>query len=95
VQYAIPLGEGTTLTPRLDYAHIGAVWGSLFQDARRGDRIEDRNILNAQLTLKTGDWSIGAYSTNLTNEHYVGAINGARRLAGAPRQYGVRASISF
>ncbi|MDF7776118.1 TonB-dependent receptor [Sphingomonas sp. AOB5] len=95
VQYAIRLGDNATLTPRLDFAHIGAVWGTLFQDAARGDRIEDRNILNAQLTLTTGDWSIAGYSTNLTNEHYVGAINGARRLAGAPRQYGVRVSRSF
>jgi iron complex outermembrane receptor protein len=63
--------------------------------SRRGDRIEDRNIVNAQLTLKTGDWSIAAYSTNLTDEHYVAAINGARRLAGAPRQYGLRVSRSF
>ena len=94
-QYAIPLGGKATLTPRIDYAHIGAVWGTLFQDAARSDRIPARDIFNAQLTLATGPWSIAAYSTNLTDEHYVGAVNGARRLAGAPRQYGVRASITF
>ena len=94
-QYAIQLGDDVTLTPRLDYAHIGAVWGTLFQNVARGDRIEARDIVNAQLTLATGDWSIAAYSTNLTDEHYVAAINGARRLAGAPRQYGLRVSRSF
>jgi iron complex outermembrane receptor protein len=94
-QYAIPLGGSATLTPRVDYAHIGQVWGTLFQNVARGDRIEARDIVNAQLTLAAGDWSIAAYSTNLTDEHYVAAINGTRRLAGAPRQYGLRVSRSF
>jgi len=94
-QYAIPLGGGAVLTPRVDYSHTGAVWATLFQNAALGDRLPARDILNAQLTLTTGDWTIGAYATNLTNEHYVAAINGTKRLAGAPRQYGVRASVSF
>ncbi|NYT41797.1 TonB-dependent receptor plug domain-containing protein [Sphingomonas sp. R-74633] len=94
-QYAISLGGDATLTPRVDYAHIGQVWGTLFQNVARGDRIEARDIVNAQLTLATGNWSIAAYSMNLTDEHYVAAINGTRRLAGAPRQYGVRVSRSF
>ena len=94
-QYAIPLGSDATLTPRVDFAHIAASWGTLFQNPLFGDRLEERNIVNGQLTLKTGDWSIAAYGTNLTNQHYVAAINGARRLAGAPRQYGLRVSRSF
>ncbi|MBQ1500519.1 MAG: TonB-dependent receptor plug domain-containing protein [Sphingomonas sp.] len=94
-QYAIALGGDATLTPRVDYAHIGAVWGTLFQNVARGDRIGARDIVNAQLTLATGPWSIAAYSTNLTDEHYVAAINGNRRLAGAPRQYGLRVSRTF
>jgi iron complex outermembrane receptor protein len=95
VQYVINLGDKTTLTPRIDYSHIDAVWGSLFQNAALGDRIQGRDIFNAQLNLVTGPWSFGAYSTNFTNQHYVGAINGIRRLAGAPRQYGLRVSRSF
>ncbi len=94
-QYAIPLGGDAVLTPRVDYSHTGAVWATLFQNVSLGDRLPARDILNAQLTLTTGDWTIGAYTTNLTDEHYVGAINGTKRLAGAPRQYGVRASVSF
>jgi iron complex outermembrane receptor protein len=94
-QYAIPLGGDMTLTPRVDFSHTGAVWATLFQNAALGDRLPARNILNTQLTLETGPWAIGAYATNLTNEHYVAAINGIRRLAGAPRQYGVRVSRSF
>ncbi|RDE07346.1 TonB-dependent receptor [Sphingomonas aracearum] len=94
-QYAIALGSEATLTPRVDYAHIAPTFGTLFQNTLLGDRLEARNIVNAQLTLATGDWSIAGYSTNLTDQHYVAAINGARRLAGAPRQYGVRVSRSF
>lgn len=94
-QYIIPVGTEATLTPRVDFAHIAATWGSLFQNQLFGDRLEERNILNAQLTLTSGDWSVAAYGSNLTNQHYVAAINGARRLAGAPRLYGLRVSRSF
>lgn len=94
-QYAVPLGADTTLTPRIDYAHIARVYGNLFQNSTFNDRLQARNIVNAQLTLATGPWSIAGYSTNLNDLHYVAAINGIRRLAGAPRQYGVRVSRSF
>lgn len=94
-QYAFSLGEGTTLTPRVDFAHIGSAWGSLFQKTALGDQLGERNILNAQLTLAKGDWSIGAYGTNLTDQHYIGSLNGNRRLAAAPRQYGIRISTTF
>jgi iron complex outermembrane receptor protein len=94
-QYAFTLGEGTTLTPRVDYAHIAAAWGTLFQKTALGDSLDARDIVNAQLTLANGDWSIGAYGTNLTDQHYIGSLNGNRRLAGAPRQYGVRISTTF
>lgn len=94
-QYAIPLGGAAKLTPRVDYAHIASTFGTLFQNVALGDRLVARNIVNAQLTLTTGDWSIAGFATNLTDQHYVGAINGIRRLAGAPRQYGIRVSRSF
>ena len=95
VQYAIPIGADVTLTPRVDFSHIASTFGTLFQNPALGDRLEARDILNAQLTLTTGDWSFGAFGTNLLDQHYVAAINGVRRLAGAPRQYGVRVSRSF
>lgn len=94
-QYEIALGGDATITPRVDYSHTGAVWATLFQATALGDRLPSRDIINAQLTYATGDWTIAAYGTNLADEHYVAANNGIRRLAGAPRQYGVRASVSF
>lgn len=94
-QYAITVADGVSLTPRVDYAHIGAVWGTLFQTAQLGDYLKARNIVNAQLTLDNGTWSIAGFSTNLTDQHYIGSLNGIRRLAAAPRQYGVRVSTKF
>ncbi|MEO5493913.1 MAG: TonB-dependent receptor [Sphingomonas sp.] len=95
-QYAIPITGQITLTPRVDYAHISSVWATLFQKRALGDFLEARNIVNAQLTLAgIGKWSIGAYATNLTDQHYVGSLNGIRRLAAPPRQYGVRVSTTF
>ncbi len=94
-QYTIPLQDGLTLTPRLDYAHIGSVWGTLFQNRALGDFLRARDIVNAQLTLTNGTWTIGGYSTNLADEHYIGSLNGIRRQALPPRQYGVRVSTKF
>ncbi len=95
-QYAIAIGEGYTLTPRVDYAHIGSVWATLFQKRELGDYLRERNIVNAQLTLAMpGNWSIAGFATNLTDQHYIGSLNGIRRQAAAPRQYGVRVSTTF
>ena len=95
-QYAIPVTDKVSLTPRVDFAHISSVWGTLFQKSALGDFLPARNILNAQLTLAAaGEWSITAYGTNLTDQHYIGSLNGIRRLAAAPRQYGVRVSKTF
>ena len=95
-QYAIPLGDSMTLTPRVDYAHIAGVFATLFQNRALGDFLPARNIVNAQLTLAgIGGWTIGGYATNLTDQHYLGSLNGIRRMAAPPRQYGVRVSKTF
>jgi len=94
-QYAFALGGDAKLTPRVDFAHISGVWGSLFENAALGDYLGERNIVNAQLTLTKDDWSLGGFATNLTNQHYIDSLNGNRRLAAAPRQYGIRISRSF
>ena len=94
-QYSIPVASDITLTPRFDYAHISAVWGTLFQNAALGDYLGQRNIVNAQLTLSNGKWSVAGFGTNLTDQHYIGSLNGIRRLAAAPRQYGIRVSTTF
>ena len=96
VEYGFTLGSGQ-LTPRLDYSHISETWGTIFANEARGDRLEARNIFNAQLTYENaaGDWRLQAYGTNLGDQEYVGAVKGGQRYAGPPRQYGVRLTKNF
>ena len=94
-QYEIGLGGDLRLTPRVNYGHIGAQWATLFQNRSRGDRIPARDIVNAQLELDTGDFTVTAYATNLTNQHYPAALNSGLYFAGPPRQYGIKVLKAF
>lgn len=94
VEYDFNIAGGR-LTPRIDYSHISEAWVSIFQNEALGDRLEARNIVNAQLTYDAGNWVLQAYSTNLTDEHYVGSVKSGQRYAAPPRQYGVRLTRHF
>jgi iron complex outermembrane receptor protein len=89
-QYDIKLGNGDTITPRANFGHIGNQWATLFENSARGDLLGERNILNAQLAWQHGSYTVTGYATNLTNQHYVGALNSGLYFAGPPRQYGVK-----
>jgi iron complex outermembrane recepter protein len=93
-QYVIHLSQGT-LTPRMDYGHIGPQWGTLFEDRALGDRLQTRNLLNAQVAYEIATWRVTGYGTNLNNEHYISSVANGLRYAGNPRQYGLRVSKSF
>jgi iron complex outermembrane recepter protein len=95
MQYAFALGSGDSLTPRINYGHVSQQWATLFQNEARGDRVEARNMVNAQVAWKHGDVVATLYGSNLTDQHYVGAINSGLRFAGAPRQFGLRVSKAF
>lgn len=88
-QYDLKFGNDT-ITPRVNFGHIAPQWASLFENPALGDRLGQRNILNAQLAWTHGGLSITGYATNLTNQHYAGALNSGLYFAGPPRQYGVR-----
>lgn len=94
-QYEIELGSGDSLTPRINYGHVSEQWATLFQNETRGDRVEARNIVNAQLAWRRGSFVTTLYGTNLTDQHYVGAINSGLRFAGPPRQFGLRLLKAF
>ncbi|MET0271519.1 MAG: TonB-dependent receptor [Phenylobacterium sp.] len=89
-QYVFTLANGDTITPRLNYGHVATQWATLFENPARGDRIGARNLFGAQLAWTHGDIITTLYSTNLTDQHYVGALNSGLRFMGPPRQYGVR-----
>lgn len=95
VQYEFSLPNGDTLTPRVNFGHVSGQWATLFQNEARGDRIEERNILGAQIAWTHGDIVATLYGTNLTDQHYVAAINSGLRFAGPPRQFGIRIMKTF
>lgn len=94
-QYDLKLSDTDTITPRVNYGHVGAQWASLFENPALGDRLEQRDILNAQLAWTHGTLSLTAYATNLTNQHYAAALNSGLYFAGPPRQYGIKAIKFF
>jgi iron complex outermembrane recepter protein len=95
LQYKFRVGEGDTLTPRLNYGHVAEQWATLFQNEARGDLVEKRDIVNAQLAWTHGKTIVTLFGSNLTDHHYVGAINSGLRFAGPPRQFGVRVGKTF
>ena len=94
VEYDFAVGAGT-LTPRIDYSHISETRASIFANAALGDHLEERDIINAQLTYQQDDWKLQAYSTNLGDLEYIASVKTGQRYAGAPRQYGVRLTRNF
>ena len=89
-EYRFRLGDKDKIIPRLNFGHVGNQWATLFENASLGDRLGDRNILNAQLAWQHGSYTITGYATNLTDQHYAGALNSGLYFAGPPRQYGVK-----
>jgi iron complex outermembrane receptor protein len=95
MQYEFSFENGDTLTPRLNYGHVSEQWATLFQNVALGDDVEERNIFNAQLAWTHGDFVATLWATNLTDQHYMAALNSGLRFAGPPRQYGIRVMRTF
>jgi iron complex outermembrane receptor protein len=83
------------ITPRFNFAHVSEQWATLFQNEALGDRIGSRNISNAQIAWLHKGYLWTLFGTNLTDQHYVAAINSGLRFAGSPRQFGIRLSKWF
>ncbi|HEY1426043.1 MAG TPA: TonB-dependent receptor, partial [Caulobacteraceae bacterium] len=97
-QYVFALPADATLTPRIDYSYIAGQWSSPFHHF--GEFLPARNLVNAQLTWAKEQWRVTAYSTNVTDLHYILATNvglpfSPLRYAGPPRQYGFRVERAF
>jgi iron complex outermembrane receptor protein len=94
-EYTFKLPGGDTITPRANFGYVGSQWATLFQNTARGDLLDARKILNAQLAYTRGTLTVTAYTTNLTDQHYVAALNSGLYFAGAPRQYGIKVLKAF
>lgn len=84
-----------TVTPRINYAHVSSQWATLFENTALGDQLGSRNVLGAQIDWDHGNFLTTLYGTNLTDQHYIMAINSGLRFAGAPRQFGLRVTKFF
>jgi iron complex outermembrane recepter protein len=94
-QYVFDIGAGDKLTPRVNFAHESQQWATLFENPNLGDRLGSRDILGAQLDWTHGTYDLTLYGTNLTDQHYVAALQSNIRFAGAPRQYGISLTKAF
>jgi iron complex outermembrane recepter protein len=69
-QYEFGLGNGASLTPRIDVAYTGEVFANAVNAPT--NLIEDYTIVNARLTWRSADdaWQVALEGTNLTDEYY-------------------------
>jgi iron complex outermembrane receptor protein len=95
MQYVFGDGSDNEFTPRINYGHVSDQWATLFQNEARGDEVEARDILNAQLAWRHGKVVTTLWGSNLTDQHYMGALNSGLRFAGPPRQFGIRVATIF
>ena len=94
-QYRFTLGAKDTLIPRLNYGYVAPQWATLFENPALGDHLAGRDIAGAQLAWTHEHFVTTLYGTNITDQHYVGALNSGLRFAGPPRQFGIRFMTTF
>lgn len=94
-QYEFALAGGDTITPRVNVGYVGEQWATLFQNRARGDYVESRTIWNGQIAWQHDDFTLTLYGTNLSDQHYMAALNSGLRFMGAPRQFGIRLMKTF
>jgi iron complex outermembrane recepter protein len=94
-QYKFNLSAADSLTPRINYGYVAPQWATLFENTSLGDHLAGRSISGAQLAWQHDHYITTLYGTNLSDQHYVGALNSGLRFAGPPRQYGLRFMMGF
>jgi iron complex outermembrane recepter protein len=94
-QYKISLSSQDSLTPRLNFGYVGPQWATLFANPDLGDHLAGRDIWGAQLAWAHAHFITTLYGTNVTDQHYVSALNSGLRFAGYPRQFGLRFLATF
>jgi iron complex outermembrane recepter protein len=95
MQYVFGKGSNDEFTPRINYGHVSDQWATLFENEARGDKVEKRDILNAQFAWRHDKIITTLWGSNLTDQHYMAALNSGLRFAGPPRQFGIRVATSF
>ncbi|MBX3429999.1 MAG: TonB-dependent receptor [Hyphomonadaceae bacterium] len=93
VQHRFDTSLGS-ITPRVDVSYLGERYVNIYQIPGT-DELDDLTLVNAQVAFTHDDWTVTAFATNLTDEHYIAAKLSGLRVAGAPRQVGVRVFRDF
>ncbi|MEP7210594.1 MAG: TonB-dependent receptor [Alphaproteobacteria bacterium] len=100
IEYVWDLGNGRTLTPRLQYSRLSEQYATPFPSALTG--VPGRDLLDLRITFKPNDkLTLEAFSTNVADRTYIASqIQNSSSadggiIYGAPRQYGIRARLAF
>lgn len=101
IQYRIPMGDDTDLTPRVESNGKG---GHYYWEVDNRDRRAFVNLVNARLSLRTGQVTLTAYVENLFDKEYLIDVV-AQNFSGAPlgdynqrswgRRYGLTGRFNF
>ena len=111
VQYAIPVGGGGSVTPRVDANYSSARYGNNYNNYAGPDGVGPLavtpalTLLTARLTWQDAQnlWSASAFGNNLTNKYYYQSFLDLRSFGegqmsaqpGEPREWGVTVSRKF
>jgi iron complex outermembrane receptor protein len=91
-QYRQPLQNGMNATLRLDYQQIGRTWWEPYNLTSR----DPVDLLDLRLGLEAQNWSVVAWSKNLTNTKYNAEYSPGNFLFKAlPRRYGLDFTYHF
>ena len=92
--YTIYAGD-IEITPRVSFSHIGSQYTYIGYNPVR-DLIPAYDLLHANLAFDFDRFGLELFATNLLDEEYVSGQGGENQeYYGAPREYGVRARVTF
>ncbi len=109
VQYAIPMGDGGSLTPRLDANYHSAYYNNNYNNYNPGGTgiavTPAMTLLNGRVTWQSSHhvWSVAAFGTNLANKYYYQSFLDLRAFGegqmsaqpGEPREWGITFRRNF
>lgn len=100
--YEFTLGNGASISARLDYSYRGEMFGEPSSDPGRLTQIDSRELVNIDIsyTPANADWTVALYGQNIFDERYDNArLNTGdyilRIMSNDASEFGVRYSIKF
>jgi len=71
-EFTVPLANGGEMTYRADWSFRDDMFGEPTADPGRFTFIDSRDLINFDISYKSprGDWTVGLYGRNVTDERY-------------------------